>query len=114
MESNSTDPLESIPATRMMVDKLFSAKLISSEAREQGIEFLYPPKNWGLWASKFLSMLGIALVLSGIIYFFAFNWDKMPSAIKFVLIQVGIVGCIIASFLNESKSAYRSSFDDAR
>lgn len=102
-QSNNSDSLDSIPATREIVDSLFSHKLISREAREQGIQLLYPSQNWGLWASHFLTVLGVSLVLSGIIYFFAFNWDKMSSVMKFGLIQVGMLGCVIASFFYKSK-----------
>lgn len=102
-QPNNSDPLDSIPATRGIINSLFSHKLISNEAREHGIQLLYPPQHWGLWTSKFLSVLGISLILSGIVYFFAFNWDKVPPVFKFGLIQTAIFGCVIASFFYKSK-----------
>lgn len=102
-----SNPLDSVFATRKTIDTLFSHKLISSEARERGIQLLYPLQNWSLWTSRFLSILGISLILSGIIYFFAFNWIKLPPIIKFGLIQTGILGCVIASFFYKSKLLWK-------
>lgn len=101
--SNKNHHLDSIPATREIINTLFSHKLISNEARKYGIQLLYPTHNWGFWAAKLLSILGIALILSGIIYFLTFNWDKMTPLIKFTLIQTGIIACIITSFFCVSK-----------
>lgn len=91
--------LDSIPANRRVIDALFAHGIISSDARRDALELLYPARNWGLWASRLLLTLGAALVLSGIVYFFAFNWNKVPVAAKFGLVEGGLFGSIIAAYL---------------
>jgi uncharacterized membrane protein len=46
-----------------------------------------------------LLFLGSTLVLAGVIFFFAYNWAEMGRFLKFALIEVGIVACIIAASL---------------
>ena len=89
--------LEQIPANRRLVEALYSHGKITREAREYALNLLYPHNQWGLWLSQLLLTIGAALVLSGIIYFFAFNWTKMPPAVKLSSIEVGIVGCLIGA-----------------
>jgi len=45
-----------------------------------------------------LLLFGSALVLAGVIFFFAYNWAAMGRYLKFVLIEAGIVACIIGSY----------------
>jgi uncharacterized membrane protein len=93
-QKNENTSIESIPANRRILDELFSRKLISAVAREYGLQLLYPSKNWGLWISKMLMVLGVSLILSGIVYFFAFNWTKITPEMKLNSIQIAIFGCI--------------------
>lgn len=90
--------LDSIPADRRLVENLFCRKLISAAARNHAIELLYPSKNWGLWASRLLLVLGVALMLAGIVYLFAFNWAKIPASVKLGGIQIMLVGALAASW----------------
>ena len=46
-----------------------------------------------------LLLFGSALVLAGIIFFFAYNWAAMGKFLKFGLIEAGIIVCIVASHL---------------
>ncbi len=48
-----------------------------------------------------LLFLGSALILAGIIFFFAYNWAAMGRFIKFGAIEAGIVACIVASHLQK-------------
>jgi uncharacterized membrane protein len=45
-----------------------------------------------------LLVLGVSLITAGIIYFFAFNWLKIPPMIKLYSIQAGIIGCVGAAY----------------
>jgi uncharacterized membrane protein len=90
--------LENIPANRRLIEELSAHQMISNETREQGLEWLYPAKNWGLWTSRLLLVLGVTLILSGIIYFFAFNWAKIMPAMKLGSLQVAILACLTASY----------------
>lgn len=97
-QKNNSICLDAIPANRRLIEELFSHRIIAAEAREYGLELLYPAKNWGLWVSKLLLMLGVALILSGIIYFFAFNWAKITPAMKLGSIQTAILACLALSY----------------
>ena len=46
-----------------------------------------------------LLFFGSALVLAGIIFFFAYNWAALGKFIKFGLIEAGIIVCIVGSHL---------------
>ena len=97
-QKNNNITLDSIPANRRVIEELSSHNLISSDAREYGLRLLYPSQNWGLWVSRMLLVLGVSLILSGIVYFFAFNWTKITPEMKLGSIQVSILGCLGASY----------------
>ena len=90
--------LNQIPADRRLVDQLYSHGKISSEAREYALNLLCPHNQWGVWISRLLLTIGAALVLSGIVYFFAYNWAKITPAIKLSSIQFGIIACVIGAY----------------
>ncbi len=52
---------------------------------------------WYEWALRMLLMVGSALVLAGVIFFFAYNWQKMGRFLKLGLVQGGIIGCVVAA-----------------
>lgn len=97
-EKNNNLSLEAIPADRRMIDELSSRGMITATARDYALNVLYPPQNWGLWVSRLLLVLGISLILSGVMYFFAFNWTKITPGIKLTSIQLAILGCLAATY----------------
>jgi len=56
-------------------------------------------KNWFFWARKMMLLLGSALLLAGIIFFFAYNWDSMRPFQKLSLLEFGVVACAVAAYL---------------
>lgn len=82
------DPNEPVAASRRrtvdrrMIDRLAERGLISPAARCFAIDLVEPPRRWGLWASRLLTIVGAALVLAGLVYFFAFNWNHIPPMAK--------------------------------
>lgn len=101
IEKNINISIEKIPANRRMIEELSSHGLITSDARNYAMNFLYSSQNWGLWASRLLLVLGVSLILSGIVYFFAFNWTKITPAIKLTSLQLAIFGCLATSYFYE-------------
>lgn len=51
--------------------------------------------QWRRFLDYSLLALGLVFTLSGIIFFFAFNWAGMHRFLKFGLIEAGIVACLI-------------------
>lgn len=100
MNNEHNNSLDSIPANRKLLDKLHSQKLISLEARDHALKLIHPSQNWGLWISRLLTLLGVSLILSGIIYFAAFNWEKITPQIKLISIQVLIFSCLASSYFS--------------
>lgn len=58
---------------------------------------LAPARHWWRWASRALLFIGAALVLAGIVFFFAHNWARMSSVVKFGVIEAGLWTCAIAA-----------------
>ena len=87
--------LAQIPADRALVEALYAGGRISKEARHYALALLYPRHEWGLWTARLLLALGTALLLAGVIYFFAFNWSKIPPAVKLAGIEAALIGCLV-------------------
>ncbi|MDX2027184.1 MAG: DUF2157 domain-containing protein [Alphaproteobacteria bacterium] len=98
IEKNTRISIEEIQADRRLVDELSGHGLITQAAREHALQMLYPHRNWGLWVSRLQLVAGVSLVLAGIIYFFAFNWAKIGPSIKFVSIELSILGCLAIAY----------------
>lgn len=92
--TQTTTPLDKIPANRQLLEELRARKLLSPQAHAEALDMIHPARNWGLWVSRLLLGLGVTLVLSGIVYFFAFNWAAVPDFAKFGLIVTAFSGCV--------------------
>lgn len=95
---NRLIPLEEIPANRQLVEQLYAHHEISPKARDFALKMLYPGRNWGLWIARLLLALGAALVLSGIVYFYAFNWAAIPDPVKLGSVEFAMAGCLVAAW----------------
>ena len=93
-EEEHKDALARIPADRALVEALYAGGRISKEGRHYALALLYPHYRWGLWTARLLLALGTALALAGVIYFFAFNWAKIPPAVKLAAIEAALIGCL--------------------
>jgi uncharacterized membrane protein len=97
-EEKSGLTLEQIPADRRLIEGLFGQGLITRRARDQALELLHPHRSWGLWVSRLLVVIGVSLVLAGLLYFFAFNWAKIPQAVKLGSVELAILACLAVAF----------------
>ena len=71
---------------RHVVDRLSAHGVISPAARDAALELIEPPRRWGVWTARLVTVVGAALVLAGIVYFFAFNWERIPPLTKLAAI----------------------------
>lgn len=101
-EKKSVD-LSKIKIKRSLIEKLFAQNLISTEVRTTSLQLIYPHQNWGLWAQRLFLILGFSLILSSIIFFFAFNWAILSSFVKLGAIEIGFLIAIICSFVFDLK-----------
>ncbi len=85
------------------MEELYAHGKITHEAKEYALDVLYPADKWGVWTSRLLLAIGSALVLCGIVYFFAFNWAKITPLVKLSSLQIGMVACLIGAYLYSLK-----------
>jgi uncharacterized membrane protein len=92
----------SAPYSRMidprLVEEFCSHHLISAEARVFALELLNPTNRWVVWIGRLLSSVGLALVLSGVVYFFAYNWTRVPAWLKLGGLQATILAALAGCF----------------
>jgi len=84
----------------------YTQLLKSDLLQKEDTEFLYeviknePDKDkWAIFINYLLLTSGIGFLLTGIIFFFAYNWDKLHYFLKFGIIQSGIVLFAVISIL---------------
>ena len=53
---------------------------------------------WRRWIERVLLVIGATLTLTGVIFFFAYNWDGLSSPWKFRLIEGALAGCSLAAW----------------
>jgi len=62
-------------------------------------------EDWNHWIEKAMLIIGVTLLLSGIIFFFAYNWSEMSKFEKFILVQAGIIGTFAMAAIKGNKVA---------
>lgn len=82
-----------LPLNRRVIDRLFRVGAIDDSGRQEALRLLNGPVVWWPWIDKALLFLGLALALTGIICFFAWNWDHLPGIAKLGIIQLGLATC---------------------
>ena len=90
-------PLDKIANIRA-IQKLYQDGLLNDYAFVEARKVLRPATSWYAWATRTLLLFGSALILAGIIFFFAYNWSMMGKFLKFGIIEFGIIVCVIVSY----------------
>ena len=91
--------LHKIPVDRQLVEKLYLNGRISEEARQYSLDMLYPRNEWLQWLSRLLMFIGSILILSGVIYFFSFNWAQISSIAKLLIVELMISASIVCAYI---------------
>ena len=76
----------------------------------KAVSFLRDEAFWKNWAIRALLALAVGHILSGIIFFFAFNWNDLSSMAKFAVVGGGIATCLLAWFLTRLDSPAGQAF----
>lgn len=76
---------------RDALDILARDGLISTRMHQDGLALLHPAHSWGQWTLVLLAICGTTLILSGIVFFFAYNWVVLSTFQKFSLLQGAVV-----------------------
>ncbi len=80
-----------IAIDRHMLDELLSGDKISQADWQSSLDWLHPSHQWARWAMRLFLSFGTALVLAGIVFFFAFNWTYLPDLTKLGIIQAALI-----------------------
>ena len=108
----TTAGFDDLAVDRRALDALLARGLISTAARDHALGLIEPPRDWGLWAGRLIAVVGAALVLAGIVYFFAFNWAAIPPLAKLGGIALGIAAAIATAAvlgLDHAAAGYATS-----
>lgn len=78
---------------------------ISSSAVRKALEdqVYHQPPAWNHFVKWFLLSLGVGFTLSGIIFFFAYNWAELSKFTKFGLAQGLLVVCAVSLWILRDK-----------
>jgi len=85
------------------IRNLYRNGLLNDKAYNAARNIVLPESSWFIWGRRNLLYFGAALVLSGIIFFFAYNWFSIDRFFKLFSIEAGILCCLIASQLTNRK-----------
>ena len=81
---------------RSIVD-LFDAGLLTVQARDTALQTAKRSRHWWRWADRSLLFVGSALLLAGVVFFFAYNWARMHAVAKLCSIEAGLWLCAIGA-----------------
>lgn len=72
-------------------------------------EFVYPTEDkWSRFIQILLLTLGIGLMATGIVFFFAYNWDQLDKFIKLGLVQGLVVITIALTLILKIEPLYKN------
>jgi uncharacterized membrane protein len=87
-----------MPVDIKTVRRLHQEGYLTDEAFRASLNVVRPPSVWFAWAERQLLFFGSALLLSGIMFFFAYNWAAMGKFIKLGMLEAGLVACALAAY----------------
>ncbi|WP_321338392.1 DUF2157 domain-containing protein [uncultured Cohaesibacter sp.] len=98
------DRFKGMALDRHLLDELAQRGSISAQVRLESLNWLHPAHLWARWAMVMLMAFGTGLVLTGIVFFFAFNWTSIPDLAKLALIEAGIILTALGAWLLPGES----------
>ncbi|XPV75907.1 MAG: DUF2157 domain-containing protein [Desulfovibrio sp.] len=90
-EDNNVFRPKPIPASTQLVEDLWIKNHLDDAGKSFALNQLFPVQNWGQWAMRMMLLVGTALLLAGIICFYAFNWFSLSPMAKLLPIEVLLV-----------------------
>ncbi|MEM6456810.1 MAG: DUF2157 domain-containing protein, partial [Acidobacteriota bacterium] len=73
---------------------------MSDEAIGRLRRWLISPSTLARWLDHGLLFLGLGLALSGVVFFFAYNWEGMHRLVKLGLVEAGIAAAFSVAALS--------------
>lgn len=79
---------------------LYEKNQISYQAKLQANALLTPNLEWARWIVRFSLTIGVALFLTGIVFFFAYNWQYLSDFQKFLTVEISMVVSFVGYFFS--------------
>ncbi len=98
-ESSESLNLDTVSSTFETLERLHLDDLLSRRAYDRARTLLWPPSRAWKWFDRGLLFVGAALVLTGIVFLFAYNWAAIPGAVKLALVEGAVVTSLIGAGL---------------
>ena len=76
------------------------AGLIPPDRYLQAANLIRDRAFWARWAARALLAIGVAHLLAGILFFFAYNWAEMPPLVKFAAVEAGVLICVAGAWIS--------------
>jgi len=92
-----SDDILDQPASASTLRQLHRAGVINDETLRRCTAVLHPASAWLAWVRLNLQLIGAALILAGVVFFFAYNWKVMGRFEKLGLIEVSILITLVAA-----------------
>jgi len=78
---------------------LHRAGLVPTDRYLEAVHRVRDHAFWTRWAARALLAVGVAHLLAGIVFFFAYNWADMPPMAKFAVVEVGILASVAGGWI---------------
>lgn len=92
------------------VPLLMERGVVPSRQYMKAVSYLRDGAFWKRWAIRALFALAVGHILSGIIFFFAFNWNDLSGMTKFSIVGAGIATCLMAWIMMKLDSPMGQAF----
>lgn len=92
---------------KALIKQWLSQKHIAPDKTEQALAIatVTPPASaWFGFLDRLLLSNGVGLILIGLIFFFAFNWQEITRFHKFAMLELLIVGTLVAHYKFAAKA----------
>lgn len=80
-----------------VIDDLRAAGLLTEAEHASAVARLRASRDWAGPADVLLLVLGAVLLLAGVVFFFAWNWNAIPKGARLGIVEAGIIVCFAAS-----------------
>ncbi|MBU2704511.1 DUF2157 domain-containing protein [Zooshikella marina] len=105
--SSMTTSTKPTPPTPKQLHHLFQQGALPRQAYYQALDMIRPDDYWLRWAERHLMLIGSILLLAGIMFFFAYNWQELHRFGKLGLLEVGVTLTALLSLVSRFSLAAR-------
>ena len=88
----------SLPASALLLRTFAEAGVLTRPQAEAVERLLRTRLPWREWIERLLLFLGAALLLAGVIFFFAYNWRDLSPTRKFAIVESALVLCAVGAW----------------